>query len=234
MRYSDTENKNGLAVCICSQETGLFVRNRELSYGIALCLFVLFFVFMAGFYWGKQQAVKDFLHGIDRNAFSDNVSFSLYSLNKQHENHKNIVRDASDIFENSDNNDSSDYDSNDGDSCDSGDSDKVVSVVLDETNDTNDAECAQDNSQFPVVQYHAQLIGFGTASAAEQFANHVAKRGFSVKVKKRRSNTAKGKRIQWYQVVTDNYSDKDYLEKVVDILARQEKLGNVRIVSTVQ
>jgi hypothetical protein len=81
-------------------------------------------------------------------------------------------------------------------------------------------------------KYYAQLIGFGTLSAAEQFANHVTKKGFSVKVEKRRSRSAKGRIVYWYQVVTDMDADKEHLERVVDVLVNQEKLRNVRIIKS--
>lgn len=251
--------------CFCAQATGLFVPNRELSYCVAIGFLGLFFVFMAGFFWGQQYVIKDFLHKLNQDSFADRVASSLYVLTDtamdtisetlpRQESEQDLETSDIDMSEgalvamdtaipaslsrgndtidtgtnNSSNDDNNgNYGSGNGnngnygsDSSDGNDSD-----AFSFTKNSEDEEVAHQ----PL--YYAQLIGFGTPWAAHQFVNHITKKGFSAKVEKRVSRTTKGKKICWYQVVTDMYTDKVYLEDIVDMLTKQEKLKGVRIVS---
>lgn len=80
------------------------------------------------------------------------------------------------------------------------------------------------------ASYYYELIGFGTAKAAQQFAKKLEKKGFPVLVKTRYSTTPRNKKIVWYQVVTSRYQDRQQLEQLVDRIAKEEKLKDVRIV----
>ncbi len=79
--------------------------------------------------------------------------------------------------------------------------------------------------------FYAQLIGFGTSKKAKQFVDRLTKKGITVHMRERESKTARGKRICWYQVVTDPYSDKNQLITLVEKLKRDERLHDVRIVT---
>ena len=79
--------------------------------------------------------------------------------------------------------------------------------------------------------YYAQLIGFGTSRAAARFVERVQQKNMSVKVKERHSKTAQGKKIIWYQVVSDSFSSKDDLMAFVVKIKKEERLKDIRIVT---
>jgi|GEM_PF-4590087 len=70
----DIEN----TLCVCAQSTGLFIPNRQLSYYIALSILFLFLIFMTGFFWGKQTALKTCLYNLEQDFFADQISYSIY------------------------------------------------------------------------------------------------------------------------------------------------------------
>ena len=42
--------------CYCSNSSGLFIPNRQLSFIVSGLLFILFGVFMVGYFWGKRSS----------------------------------------------------------------------------------------------------------------------------------------------------------------------------------
>lgn len=228
--------------CVCSSASGLFVPNRELSYCVAGGILGLFFVFMAGFFWGQQYAIKDFLHKLDQDSFSDQVASSLYVLTNKSSDLQDSDQENEDV--------DAEGDSSEEDNESAGDNviDTIVienmsgeaSESIDDTEGTQNSDqdsksiashgISQSSNQKSNC-YMAQLIGFGTEQAAYQFVNRITKKGFSAKVEKRKSRTAKGKTLFWYQVVTDSYADKAQLEEIIAILVRQEKLKDIRILT---
>lgn len=80
-------------------------------------------------------------------------------------------------------------------------------------------------------QYYAQLIGFGTLRAADKFAERLQQKNFPVKVVEKHSKTAQGKKIIWYQVVTENFDKRDDLIVFTQKIEKEERLNDIRIVS---
>jgi hypothetical protein len=80
-------------------------------------------------------------------------------------------------------------------------------------------------------QYYAQLIGFGTLRAADKFAERLQQKNFPVKVVEKHSKTAQGKKIIWYQVVTETFDKKDDLIVFTQKIEKEERLNDIRIVS---
>ncbi len=80
-------------------------------------------------------------------------------------------------------------------------------------------------------KYYAQLIGFGTQQAAQRFVKKLAKKQIPVEIVKHCSRTAQGKTINWYQVVTMPYEDKQQLLNLVDSVQKTEKIQDARIVA---
>jgi hypothetical protein len=78
-------------------------------------------------------------------------------------------------------------------------------------------------------KYYAELIGFGTENAAQQFVKKLSCKGIDVEMKKRTSTTARGKKRFWYQVVTMMYEDKTEMQKIIDRIVKEEKLRDVYI-----
>lgn len=204
----------------CEPSVGLCIPQRELSYCVAGILLAFFFVFMAGFFWGKQCVTKDFLHKLNQDVFTDQVAASLYLLADSANQHvlarvEDGVEQQMEEFK---------RDHRVSESLSDLMSDEVLGESAEEV--VNSSSESSEPDRF----YYAQLIGFGTPTAADHFVKRIARRGFAVKVEKRYSKTTRGKTLAWYQVVTDMYTDKAYLEEVVAVLMKQEKLKDVRIV----
>ena len=54
-KWQDPFKKND--VCLCSNNQGLFIPNRQLSFIIAALLMMIFAVFMTGYFLGKKKVV---------------------------------------------------------------------------------------------------------------------------------------------------------------------------------
>jgi hypothetical protein len=80
------------------------------------------------------------------------------------------------------------------------------------------------------VHYYAQLIVFGTSGAAYKYADTLRHKNMPVSVKEFHSVTAQGKKIIWYQVVTELFDNEDELLMLVHRLKKEEKLHDIRIV----
>ncbi|OGB83077.1 hypothetical protein A3F66_05035 [candidate division TM6 bacterium RIFCSPHIGHO2_12_FULL_32_22] len=97
-------------------------------------------------------------------------------------------------------------------------------IELDLSDDQSDTKFVSDKT------YYAPLYGCGSLKTAQAFVDRVRRLGFETFIKDRKSRGAKGKVIQWYQVVTKNYNNKEELQKVVDKIQAAEKLQQVKIV----
>jgi hypothetical protein len=84
--------------------------------------------------------------------------------------------------------------------------------------------------QHDIGAFYAQLIGFGTLSAAQKFSDRLRRKNFPVQVKERNSSTAQGKKIIWYQVVTEPFEDKEELLAAVHKIKLEEKLHDIRVI----
>ncbi len=80
-------------------------------------------------------------------------------------------------------------------------------------------------------KYYAELIGFGRLKPAQLFADKMEQKGYNVLIKKRTSKTGKGKLVSWYQAVTDEYSDKQALEQLLEAIKQTERLQDIKIKS---
>lgn len=83
----------------------------------------------------------------------------------------------------------------------------------------------------PEQFYKAQLIGFGTLRAAQQFVDRLQQKNMPVRVQERHSKTAQGKEVIWYQVTTELFSDKHELTAFVERIKKEERLKDIRIVT---
>lgn len=54
--------------------------HRFLISSCAAFLLILFFVFMAGYYWGKKSAIEQLSHQFDQESFADRVYSSMYMM----------------------------------------------------------------------------------------------------------------------------------------------------------
>jgi hypothetical protein len=94
------------------------------------------------------------------------------------------------------------------------------------------AQSAPTTAPAQAARYSAELIGFGTKAAAQEFIKRVsAYNPVALELKERHSKTARGKVIKWYQVVTGKYEQKQELQKQLDTLIKKERLQDIKIVA---
>lgn len=184
------------------QECDVLVLNkRQASLVVSVLLFIVFIVFIVGYFWGKKQAYEQFSTQISQDSFADQIYYaSLYASSGN--NQESTTPDSSGEPE--------------GD------------VVV---NSTEEATENVAQPQIPQKSYYAQLIGFGTKPAAKKCAERLQNQGFDVLVKERSSRTKKGNVTHWYQVITRQFTDRESLEKLVEEIKHLEKIKEVRIVT---
>ncbi|MDP3889416.1 MAG: SPOR domain-containing protein [bacterium] len=205
-KKSDSEKKVGSVRCVCTETTGLFVPNRQLSFVVAGVVLGLFFSFIIGFFGGQRYVISQFSGKLNQDSFADQIYSSLCALDQNIENVGETECEP-------DNQESSDEGS---------DQESPESIVL------NNREEAAIQSE-PRQAFYAQLVGFGTLRAAQRFMQRLTQQDIPVYIKTRHSKTARGKNIAWYQVVTESFEDKEKLTALVDKITEQEKLKDVHI-----
>ena len=203
---------------------------RQVSWAVSSLVLVCFFVFIAGYFLGKKKAVEKFYSKIKQDSFSDHIYYSMCSMyNKTDEqlSQNDVVSAQPDLV-----------DVQEQKTQENVQSDLITQAVV-----AVEQQMQQENSSLKkmakreieskknIGQCYAELIGFGTCRAAEKFANKLKKDNISVSVKRRRSKTAKGRIITWYQVITEKFSNRNDLIALVDNISAQERLKDVRIVS---
>ena len=217
---NDSLKKSSVAdtSCHCSDMKGLYVPNRQLSFVVAGIIFALFATFMTGYFLGQRSAVAQFTHQIHQDSFADQIYASVFSLAENQEHDDSGLHDAANT------------------PVPINTQQEQQSIVVQNVQDNVQDKAEPVLSEQPVehdasTSYYAQLIGFGTAQAANRFVRRLAQKGVTVQSKKRVSKTAKGRTIAWYQVVTPHYTDKTELEAFVSKLSKEEKLKDVRIIT---
>lgn len=199
---------------------GLFLKNRHISFVVSGLLFVSFCVFMGGYFWGQKNAVESFTNKIGQESFSDQIYSSVCSL-----------CDNGDIESNGEAEEGEEAAS--ANACEQ---EKPADIVAQaegangSQEEKNDA-VAESEVESAQSQYYAQLVGFGTAHAAQQFVQRLARKDITVLVKKRTSRTARGRFIAWYQVVSEKFDDKNELMQFVGKLKIEEKLKDIQVIA---
>lgn len=234
--FKKMKNSDAKEQCPCQTSQGLFMHSRQVSLIVASLLLLSFFLFMGGYFLGQKNAVMAFSNKIDRESFGDQIYSSMCSLcdngdvegEDEQEDEADSGADAQLIKRNADQESIIALEA----------PPQIKDVVAvnqveglsnepQEAQDSNDAEDQDAQS----AQYFAQLAGFGTARAAHQFAQKLARKEVLVVVKERQSRSARGKFVSWYQVVTEKFEDKNELKKLVARLQSEEKLKGVNIVT---
>lgn len=205
-KKSVTDLDNG-STCHCITNQGLFMPNRQLSAIVAGLFFLFFCIFIAGYFLGKKYAAEQFIQKMQVNSLDDNFYTSTLSVDEAAHGDGLLVMNE----ENS--------------------STEIVSnevLIPQESVITLNQDIVIPNPE-EQKQYYAQLIGFGTEKAAEQFVKRLSSNGINTEIKKRVSKTVKGRTSYWYQVVTAAYHNRDDLSRIVDKLVKDEKLKDVCI-----
>ncbi|MCK5632780.1 hypothetical protein KAH94_03460 [bacterium] len=213
-----------------SKEIGIFLTAKQTSWVVCSIIFVRFFVFISGYFLGKKKAVEKFYSKIQQDSFADHIYYSMCSMydkiDDQQENKDNvepriIVDQTIALSQEKINNDDSEVVKK---NTNKSEKEKTIVAEIEKS----ESVIAQEKND---CQYYAELIGFGTSKAADKFARRLQDDNVIVSVKKRKSKTARGKVIIWYQVVSQAFSDKNDLIAFVDDISAQERLKDVRIVT---
>jgi len=187
------------------RHTNITLTNRHIGWLISVVIVISLGSFGAGYFWGEKKSAERFLQRIGQEAFADQVYSSVCSM-----------YDSENEIEVRSENGNEGYQE---------ESDKTQEVVKKEAQQ----EIIQEIN--PKVAYYAQLVGFGTAKKAKQFVERLTRNGIVAHVRERKSKSARGKVILWYQVVSDPYTNKDALISLVEKIKHDEHLHDVRIIT---
>jgi hypothetical protein len=212
------------------ESQGLTITSRVLGLLIAGLIAVTFFVFMAGFFLGKKSVLEQFCQTAAKDSLADQIYSSLCAMPEYKEQNTSSDRDVV-VDEEIDT-------TQDVVQIQDQEQKPVEPVIQQKNNALHDSKA---NLQKPVAEknlgvendkkYYAELIGFGTPVGAGRFVERLAKNNIKVIASKRVSTTARGRKVTWYQVVTDMFDQKDDLINVVNTITLQEKLKDVRIIT---
>lgn len=198
-------------------DENLVVQRKFVSLIVAGLIVLGLFVFLAGFFWGYRRASHDVQIGINKTSFADQISYAALQLEPIEQEPKSDLAVASA-------------------------SANIINPVLMSTIEKEPVAIEQADL---VVQpnpehfddtgaargYYAELIGFGGLKAAQAFVDKLTVRGYQVVIKKRVSKSGNGKTVNWYQVVTQNYTDKQKLQKILEAIKKTERLQGIKIKS---
>lgn len=218
------ESHSQSEACVCDGKQGLFLSNRHVSWALSVILLLNFFLFMTGYFLGKKQAVDHISYKIDQESLTDHVNSSIYAL-----------YDSKAPSASSDN-------SEPGEEVEVAEAETPAEeAILDQAIDTaaevkSTGNVSEESSEIISVQkngreYYAQLVGFSSQQAAQQFVKKLATRDITAHIKQRPSKTAKGRTVYWYQVITESFTNKEELLKLVEAIKHREKLHDVRIIT---
>ena len=189
--------------CSCKNMHGLFVPSRHLSLIIAGLLFLFFGIFVGGYFLGKKHCTQELAQKIIDDSFADKVYSTALSMGEEINNKGDVSFIDTSIN---------------------------TSEQLSINSDISIAQQKESSSEsYEEKLYYAQLIGFATENAAQKFATKLSTKNVATEIKKRMGRSTKGKISYWYQVVTQAYNDKHELSKIVDKIAKEERLNDVHI-----
>lgn len=234
----NNEGTNTKDQCECKNAQGLFVPVRQVSWIVASIILANFCLFMGGYFLGQKNAITTFSNKLEQESFGDQIYSSMCALcdsqgeteetetaqDEQVDGQLIVAQDqkptlTSDQIALGQTIDADKTSTSATAGKDDNESDRVC----------NDNDAGQDEVQS--AQYFAQLVGFGTARAAQQFAHRLSLKEIPVIVRKRQSRTARGRFISWYQVVTEKFDDRTELEAIIEKIEGEEKLNDVRIIT---
>jgi hypothetical protein len=179
-------------------------------------------VFVAGYFWGYRRASKDVAGVINKNSFADQISYAAnHNFNTQGmstdqtdqvdqvvvdvivPNTQNIIATEAEVVESIANNN-------------------------DITNDINVDTSDVSASAKEAIKYYAELIGFGRLKPAQSFVDKLKQKGYATFIRKRVSKSG-GKVVNWYQVITAEFTSKDQLQQLLNGIKKTERLQNIKI-----
>ena len=195
----------------------IYISKKQASIATAVITCVCLFMFVLGYFWGKQSIINDFSQRVAQESENDQADYLLTMQSFSELDKSKNQRDS--------HSEQSDKETIKEDGIDDHKSDKEV--VLQEGKKPTQAVAQRE--KYP---HYATLASFGTSNAAASFVARLKKHNISVDVKTRRSKSSSGKITKtWYQVLTKSYKTKDEVQKIVDKIQKVEKLkaNNIKI-----
>lgn len=197
----------------------IYISKKQASIATAVITCICLFMFVLGYFWGKQSIINDFSQRVAQESESDQADYLLTMQSFAELDKSKSQRDTH-----------------------SEQKDKEPSAVKEDGIDDHkpEQEVALHVNKKPVqaaaqrekYPHYATLASFGTSNAAASFVARLKKHNISVDVKTRRSKSSSGKITKtWYQVLTKSYKTKDEVQKIVDKIQKVEKLkaNNIKI-----
>jgi len=216
-------------------KVGMFLTSRQISWVLSLFVLMAFFIFIAGYFLGEKKAAEKFYQKVGQESLADHIYYSVCSMheNKDVSTQGDSTEDdgvSDELAEESDFANGSSKNSIKRDSAEDQEDAEGDIIATTEPGCNNDYSIEKNKVEQENKKYYAELVGFGSHINANRFANKLNHQDLSVKVKTRRSKTAKGRTITWYQVVTNKFDNKNDLIAFVDIIKEKERLKDVRII----
>lgn len=206
-----------------NESINISLSNRQASLFVAAGLLIVFFSFITGYFWGKQNAISQFCMSVEQSSFADRIYTSMCELSETEAptTQETVTAGQEQSEAQLENIDALETANEQDESLALLNQDSVQHVVQ--------AVVEVPIKSESTVPYHAQLVGYGSQQVAEKFAEKLRKKGMPVKVETRKSKSTKGKTRSWYQVVTNDFTNKNELEALVARISKEEKLSGVRI-----
>lgn len=240
-QYNNNQQLGGQTPCQCSDKSGVFLTSRRVSWLVSLIVLFCFFIFIAGYFFGKKNAVEKFYHKIEQDSFADHIYYSMCSMYDKGSAENNNGGGTETLAADAEGEDvgKEPVSGVAPASQAQGAQPKVATMpeslntkkIIATENQTAGADKKVKTEEKEQAQYYAELVGFGTKIAAQKFADQLRKKSITVLVKSRQSKTAHGRITTWYQVVSETFSDKNDLMAFVDDVSARKRLKDVRIVS---
>jgi hypothetical protein len=205
--------------CMCAGKEGLFLEKTVLNRLFAVAIVCALFIFVAGYFWGKKTATDQLITAIEKDSFADQIYYSMCSIYDQ----KDDDGAEPDVVSGEE----------EGEGTDAQENGSAVSAPEEKESSTVTPAAAAPKpkiAQKPTKRYQANLAGFGSQQAAQQFVATLSKNNIKTKICKRSSKTARGRAVNWYQVVSDEYTDKVAFTQMVKNAKRCGKLRDVGVV----
>lgn len=189
-------------------EPELQFTQQQISYVIASLLLIFFFIFMAGYYLGKKNAIEAFAGQFESESLADKISYAFCSnydykgdQSEYNSNEQIVNKDQKNIIE----------------------SEEKTTCTPITKNEVNNIESSN-------IKYLAELAGFGTWNNAHNYEKILSKNGYKVNIITRRSKTLKGKEIKWYQAITETYNNQNELLETIKKIKKVAPIKDVKVV----
>lgn len=202
--------------CHCSGD-GFFITNRQTSMISSLLILLFMMTFISGYFWGHGKATQEFTEKLVDDSFTDKINYSFYSNFEKNPTEPEVDADSVDTVE-------EDFEEVESDSQPS-----ATTAKVEKLQEGNIVIPKNEQSQSDTY-YYAELIGFGTLQAAQNFIQRALQHGYNIDIKQRVSKTAKGRTIYWFQAITEKLDNKDHLMDLVAKIQKTEKIKDVKII----